>query len=514
MAVVDIPHDKLPEGIFVVTVYDENYYAFAERLCLIAFPEQLPLQIKTDRSEYGRREKVTVELDLEDSHSISPGNFSVAVVKSHLDDTHSRDNICSYFFLSNELKGKVENPYSYVNAPASIAIPNMDLLLLTQGWRRYSWDNVIKKEYPEITYFVEPGLTFSGKVHLENEKQKIEDIEVTAIFRHKELNDIQSFQPAEGGEFTFTNYDFRDTAEVIISAMYKKRRALDVSAKELLRARPGYYYYGGISEEEKGLKKAGAIIFYDSEKSINERIHELGEISVTARAKRLKTYNRYHIVLHEEAFVQHSYQVQKHQSYTVANPGEGIPGALGILHSVPGVVIGHGGAIRVAGSGGMSGPQNSMARRVDPVFILDGKRVTPAELVTIPSSHIKRVDVLNPASAMMYDSGAWGGAIVFHTRSWEGMVYGIPTKTLSYKFAGYNQTKEFFSPDYSPGTREYIDPDHRNTLYWQPNITINESGKVELSFFTSDYKGEYLIHCEGRTEDGEIGTGFSLIQIN
>ncbi|MDF9831108.1 TonB-dependent receptor plug domain-containing protein [Parabacteroides sp. PF5-6] len=515
MSVVDIPHDKLPKGVFVITLYDERYHAFAERLCMIGFPEQLPLEIKTDRMEYGRREKVTVELGAAESGLLNAGNFSVAVVKAHLDDIRGRDNYYSHFFLSHELRGKIENPYSYFTAPDSVAIPNMDLLLLTQGWRRYSWDQVMEKKYPEITHYVEQGLTFSGKVHLENEKQKIEDIEVTAVFRHDELNDIESFQPAEGGDFTFTNYDFVDTAEVIISAMYK-RRALDVSAKELARAKPDYYNYGGLPDKEKQQDSANAVLSYEQSQGIDERIHELGEVSVVGKVKKLKSYNRYHVVLHDQAFVHTSYETKKTQSYAAFGAGgEGYLGALAILQHVPGVRVVNG-VVRVTGTGAMKVVIEGrvVSGAVDPIYILDGNKSSYEEMKMMHPALIERVEVLDPAAAMIYDSAPWGGAIVFHTHSWEGMVYSTPTKTLTYKFAGYNQAKEFYSPDYSPGVQEYIEPDHRNTLYWQPNVTINADGKAEFSFFTSDDKGEYLIHCEGRSGEGEIGATHCLIGIH
>ena len=51
-----------------------------------------------------------------------------------------------------------------------------------------------------------------------------------------------------------------------------------------------------------------------------------------------------------------------------------------------------------------------------------------------------------------------------------------------------------------------METDHRNTLHWEPNIVLNEDGEAEISFFTSDDEDKYLIHCEGRSDEGEIGT--------
>ena len=44
--------------------------------------------------------------------------------------------------------------------------------------------------------------------------------------------------------------------------------------------------------------------------------------------------------------------------------------------------------------------------------------------------------------------------------------------------------------------------DYRTTLYWEPNINITDSESADVSFFTGDLSGEYLIKVEGITMDG------------
>jgi len=43
---------------------------------------------------------------------------------------------------------------------------------------------------------------------------------------------------------------------------------------------------------------------------------------------------------------------------------------------------------------------------------------------------------------------------------------------------------------------------------------LNDEGKAEISFFTSDDQGVFLIHCEGRTEEGTIGVLQSQLIVN
>lgn len=514
MSVIDIPHENLPEGIFTLTVYDADYKAYVERLCLVKYPERMDLRIIVSEEPVKRRQKVTLELK-EDSElgSLSNGDFSIAVVRADLYDPEKNENLYTHLFLSGELKGKIENPETFFNPDKDSSFRNLDLLLLTQCWRRYDWDTIMAGDYPEWNDEIETGLTLSGKVYPENERQKTEEIQVTAVIRHDEFNEILSFTPDQEGRFSFVDCEFTDTAEVVLSATYKKR-ALDVSITEQHREQPDYYDYGyGLAkareEEQPGIAKGV------TGEGIDQIVHELAEVSVTARRRRARGSQIYHQSMHDEVFNMRTYNVMKNTSYTMASDdGTGYLGAIGLLHFLPGVTI-HNGKVRVRGTGAMEqniyGQVN--AAYADPVYVLDGVRTTYQNLTTISPSMIEKIEVLNPTSAMFYDQAPWGGALVFHTRNWDGMVYSTPTKTITHKFPGYNQTREFYSPDYG-AVREYIDPDHRNTLHWQPSITLNEEGKAVVSFYTSDDAGDYLIHCEGCSEDGRIGVMFCRISTN
>ncbi|CCG54196.1 Protein of unknown function precursor [Flavobacterium indicum GPTSA100-9 = DSM 17447] len=72
--------------------------------------------------------------------------------------------------------------------------------------------------------------------------------------------------------------------------------------------------------------------------------------------------------------------------------------------------------------------------------------------------------------------------------------------------------KKYFSIDYTKNTYDKI-PDYRYQLVWEPNITELAPNK-ELSFFTSDLKGNYKISIEGITDTGEPVIIEEYIQVN
>ena len=49
-------------------------------------------------------------------------------------------NILTHCYLSSQIRGKIHNPLYYFDEKNKDRMQAMDLLLLTQGWRRYVWN--------------------------------------------------------------------------------------------------------------------------------------------------------------------------------------------------------------------------------------------------------------------------------------------------------------------------------------------------------------------------------------
>lgn len=64
--------------------------------------------------------------------------------------------------------------------------------------------------------------------------------------------------------------------------------------------------------------------------------------------------------------------------------------------------------------------------------------------------------------------------------------------------------RTFVSPDYSNKAQGNSRiPDLRNTLYWNPYIDLPPSGSADITFFTPDFPGKYIIDISGINEKGE-----------
>ena len=71
----------------------------------------------------------------------------------------------------------------------------------------------------------------------------------------------------------------------------------------------------------------------------------------------------------------------------------------------------------------------------------------------------------------------------------------------------YYGIREFYKPNYDKETDVDKVPDYRNTLLWEPSVITDENGEVTLSFFCSDINTDFVGRIEGVSNEGELGIG-------
>ena len=78
--------------------------------------------------------------------------------------TANEDNIISHLLLTGDLHGKIAHPYYYFFSTADSAAIYLDLVMLTNGWRRYNWDNVFAGKIPPVKIKESNYLGINGKL--------------------------------------------------------------------------------------------------------------------------------------------------------------------------------------------------------------------------------------------------------------------------------------------------------------------------------------------------------------
>lgn len=150
---VKIPIDYFPlQGIVEITLFDAVKRPVAERLVFVNPEKQLSITATTDLKQYNCRDTGKVRLQVTDT-SGNPINAELAVSifdKAYLYQP-GHENILSHCFLSEQIRGNIFNPTYYFDEQNEDRLAALDLLMLTQGWRRYVWDSEPTPQRPLLT---------------------------------------------------------------------------------------------------------------------------------------------------------------------------------------------------------------------------------------------------------------------------------------------------------------------------------------------------------------------------
>ena len=69
---------------------------------------------------------------------------------------------------------------------------------------------------------------------------------------------------------------------------------------------------------------------------------------------------------------------------------------------------------------------------------------------------------------------------------------------------GYSTSVEFYHPDYSKHKLPEGQKDYRRTLYWNPNLQLDENGEANITFYNNSRQTSLSIDAEGQSSDGTL----------
>lgn len=139
---VRLPKDLFPfQGIVELTLSDGDGRPVAERLVYVKAEQRLTVTATPDKERYALRDTGKVRLQVTDAAG-NPVRAELAV--SIFDKAYlylpGHENILSHAYLSEQIRGDIFNPTYYFDEKNADRLQALDLLLMTQGWRRYAWN--------------------------------------------------------------------------------------------------------------------------------------------------------------------------------------------------------------------------------------------------------------------------------------------------------------------------------------------------------------------------------------
>jgi TonB-dependent SusC/RagA subfamily outer membrane receptor len=506
--------DKLPAGVLHLTLFDEQQIARAERLAFVPDPNALRVTVRPDRPRYGAREAVTLEVEVRNAAGLPTGaELSVAVAnEAGLPATGTTDaTIESHLLLTSELKGYVENPGYYFRNPTPDTRLALDHLLLTQGWSRFVWRELLGTASPVANYrfLPEQTLTLGGQLVRANGKP----VPNGTLTLYQQANkSINASQANDEGRFLYQGFSGQDSAKVLLQARTEKGSSnvliqldelwplpatpLPLPLQVLPATTPELAAYSQRSRRQQVLERQ---YLPDSTRSILLR-----NVTVKSRA-----------IPPEQA----AFSLHRSADY-VLNPSD-IPSAASfpdIFQLLQGRVSG----LQITRSNSsynvLIRGASSITGSSQPLYLLDGMPVSNAEgLMGIAPVTVERIEVLKGASAAIYGSRGAGGVIaVFTKRGNPNYDYskepaaGVAVRQLP----AYYRAREFYAPRYEQASAVNR-PDPRATaLYWLPRLSVPASGTARFTFYTADQGGTFRISAEGIGATGQPALGSNSLTVS
>jgi TonB-dependent SusC/RagA subfamily outer membrane receptor len=513
-----VPKAGLPAGLVHFTLFDDQQIARAERLAFV--PEAAPLRIslQPEKAMYGPREVVSMTVDVRNAAGQPvEAELSASVVAEGLPATGTTDaDVESHLLLTSELKGYVENPGYYFRQPTPETRRALDHLLLTQGWSRFVWRELLASDAsPAAAYqfLPEQTLTLSGQLMRLNEKPVSNG--ALTLFQGASKG-VTVGQTDATGRFTFTGFSGQDSSRVLVQArtekggynvMVKLDKLWPLPAKPtplplLAPATPlpsEVAVYAQRSRRQQVLEQQYRP---DSSRTIVLR-------NVTVKGSRPTPPRHDPRSIHLSADV-----VLRTRDIPAADNAtdifqllQGRVSGIDIFRTDSANIL----QVRIRGISSITGGGG-------PLLLLDGIPLPNTQSMQgIPPSMVERIEVLKGPSAAIYGMRGMGGVIAVFTK------HGNPDYDYSqeksnesvvvYQLPAYYRPREFYAPGYekSPAANR---PDPRaTTLHWLPRLPVPAAGPARFTFYTADEPGTFRVRVEGIGATGQPVTGSAVLVV-
>ena len=490
---------RFNQGITQFTLFDEQLQPIAERLIFIAPKDTLSVQIKIDKKPHYPRGVSDIDIEvLDPNKKPALGSFSIAVTDEQKVpiDEEMQSTIFSTLLLSSDIKGYVEKPNYYFYNTSEEKLRQLDILMMTQGWRRFSWKNMINNIFPEMTFKPEKTLSIIGKISTGKTKPVIGG-KVTLFSSGKNKMLIQSISD-QNGEFRFDSLYFTDSTKFVIQARTATgKKNVDIEV------------YGSQKQ-----KVSNNINQADLTVNINQSMQSYLLNSKTQYEAWLKNgiINR-SILLEEVQVTDSKPKLENSSNLNGAGMADKVftEKELQNATSLDQFLQG-----RVTGLQIING-QAFIRNNPNPAnIILDGMNVGPEFLADININDIASVEILKSVSTTaIYGSQGGSGIIIINTKRGGGIdqVYrSYAPGILAFSPIGLIKQKEFYVPNYDLPKNNIV-ADLRTTIYWKPNIITDSLGKAKISFFNADGTGNYKVTLEGMDLNGNMARKIMHYQI-
>ena len=501
---MELDRQAMPEGVNQMTVFDSRGAIMAERLFFLC--------PKPDKSDSIQVTTITkrlkpcgmVELELKTCPNAS---LSFSAIDAQTMTNGKQGNMKTWMLLSSEVRGYIRNVDYYFEADDKEHRQNADLLMLTQGWRRYDWRLMSEKYTFRKAQPIEDQFYLNGQLKAYRKHNPVSNVRMyVSLYNEKGQSLIGNAVTDAEGNYAF-KMPFLDGEWKM--CIYTTR---DIKKKDKAKEKRKTYYVGidrQFSPDPRYLTPSETTILHplapnafvknpleeqeeeDEFIPITEKDHVLQNVTVKAKRRYFTNDNwRWKNEAYGKQYATIYYNADRELD-NILDRGEPVPRTIDFIRDKLNAeldkygleehkISGRGIAMVVDNNDG--GGYSEWLNYVKSIYIVFNEMMSPTlGRWDIIDSRIHNIIVY------LYTHR------LFSTESRKGL-----RRTY---FQGFNQASTFKTEDYS-----VIPPmaDFRRTIWWQPDITTDAEGKAKVEFFNNSTCEEMYISVEGMTQDGKV----------
>jgi hypothetical protein len=452
---IKVPLVGLPQGIAEVTLFNANLDPIAERLVYINLDQKLNITTDLNKDIYSTRGKVSLKISVKDENGQPVvANLGVTVFDKLYQNSRDSNSILAHYYLSTQLKGNIYNPWFYFNSLSKGRDEALDLLMLTQGWRKYFWnESNLEKLGESREQIIHDGL--------------LGEITTASIWKNKSRHE-QAFVMANSSKMDNNLLISSDSlGSFIVTPKY-------------LKLFEGDYVYlkpfgkDGSNATFKITDPFETINLVMKKNEISYPLPSLIFLKVDTQA--LSVVRSDHVRIKDVT-------IKAQNSNTFRGKYMGKLDSLSKLEIRP-------------VTGAVTGDY------VCKNLIWNCKNHSSSDLGSTEPIPGKRYYDNNGLSHM-----------VNRLPSQEYTEEELLKKFNLLRVKAYYGNPEFYQPNYDKETDEVFIPDFRNTLLWEPSIFTNYKGEATLSFYCSDINTDFIGIIEGAGGEGLLGTHYFKFKV-
>lgn len=485
-----IPLKGLPTGIMEIKLLNADRLPIAGRL---TFVNNMNYKFDVDTQfiaiDKGKRGLNKIRLSVKDSLR---SNISVSVSDYNWCNHFSwSDNIISSLLLTGDLRGKIINPYYYFSSSDEKVSGELDLLMLTHGWRKYDWVDTVQKQ--KINSLIDHNyLTIHGMINARAKSPNgLSEVNMNVIVQAADSGSVLvPIKMDRSGAFFKDGLIFYGDAKLYFRLSDKSIQAAlyRVPLSNGLIDSVQYLNYKPQNEQSQLADSNRNLSVIPVEYRSHGNVKALKEVKITAKAI---TENQ----KVDETYTSGLFSGGISRNFNIGNDKKALNFVSlfqYFLGKIPGLEI----------SNAMSlNPIVEWRNNTPVTFFLNNQRSSAYDIRNISMAEFAYVKVYDPAMGGIF--GAYGGVIAVYTKKGKG--YDFNNRDDQYvTLRGYTPVMTFYSLQYATVVNLEV-PDTRKTLYWNPNIIFDGKTKEYIiQFYNNDLAEKFKLVLEGLNSNGKL----------